>query len=118
MHSPTESPMILAALDYFDFLIIAVMIIIFAGGTTVATRRSTSDAAAGERLRRMEDKLNLLLTHNGIDYVPRTKERWQRLAESNDKASAAEEYSETHSIPLEEAEEVVNQYLADISTSH
>jgi hypothetical protein len=109
--------MLLSALDFFDFLIIALLIIIFAGGTTIASRRSVSNAAAGERLRRIEEKLNLLLAHKGIVYVPRTKERWQRLAESNDRANAAKEYSDTHSIPLEEANDVVNQYLADISES-
>jgi len=115
--STTEFKMILAALEVFDFVIIGVLIAFLAGGTTIASRRSASGAAARERLCRIEDKLNLLLAHNGIEYVPRTKERWQRLAESNERANAAKEYSETHSIPLEEAEDVVDQYLADISKS-
>lgn len=107
--------MILTALGFFDFLIIAVLIMLFAGGTTIASRRalSLSNAAASERLRRMEDKLNLLLAHNGIEYVPRTKERWQRLADDGDKTGAAKEYSVTKSVPLEEADEVINQYIAD-----
>ena len=109
--------MILATLDIFDFVIIGVLIAVFAGGTTIASRRSGSGAAAGERLRRVEDKLNLLLAHNGIEYVPRANERWQRLAESNERADAAKEYSETYSLVLQEAEDVVDQYLADISQS-
>lgn len=109
--------MLLAALEFFDFLIIGVLIAVLAGGTTVASRRSASNAVAGERLRRVEEKLNLLLAHSGLEYVPRTKERWQRLAEANDKAGAAKEYRDTRSVTLEEAEEVVDQYLADISDS-
>ncbi len=107
--------MLLAVLDLLDFVIIGVLIAVLAGGTTIASRRSAANAAAGERLRRIEEKLNLLLADNGIDYVPRTKERWQRLAESNDKPNAAKEYSDKYSVPLEEAEDVVEQYLADVS---
>lgn len=106
--------MIFAALDFFDYFIIAVLIALFAGGTKIASRRSASSVAAGERLRRIEEKLNLLLTYHGIDYVPGMKEQWQRLAESNQKVSAAKEYSDIHSVTVDEAAEVVDQYLADI----
>lgn len=109
--------MLLAVLEFYDFAIIGLMIIVLAGGTTIASNRSAANAAAGERLRRVEDKLNLLLAHHGIDYVPPTKERWQRLAEANDQPNAAKEYSDTYSVPVAEAEEVVEQYLADISHS-
>lgn len=109
--------MLFASLEFFDYLIIGVLIAILAGGTTIASRRSGANAAAGERLRRMEEKLNLLMAHNGIAYVPRSKDRWQTLADANDRENAAKEYSETYSAPLAEAEEVVDQYLADISQS-
>lgn len=110
--------MLLSMLDFFDFLIIGLLIMVFAGGTTMVSRRSAVSAAAGERLRRMEDKLNLLLVHNGIDYVPRTKENWQRLADDRDREKAALEYSEAHSVPLKEAEEVVAQYLEDVTSAN
>lgn len=110
-----ELAMLLAVLEFMDYLVIGVLIVVLAGGTTIASRRSASNAAAGERLRRIEDKLNLLLDHSGITYVPRQKERWQRLAESNDKANAAKEYSEAHSVSLEEAQDVIDQYIADIT---
>ena len=105
--------MFLAVLEFTDFLLLGVLIYLLMGGTAVASRRSAGDAAAEERLCRMEDKLNVLLTHMGIDYVPRTKERWQRLADESNQEKAAEEYSEAHSVPLEEAKRVVEQYVAD-----
>lgn len=109
--------MLFAILDFFDYLVIGVLIALLAGGTTIASRRSGANAAAGERLRRVEDKLNQLMSHSGIDYVPSSKERWQWLAESNDRENAAKEYSESYSAPIEEAVEVVDQYLADFQRS-
>ena len=106
--------MFLAVLEFFDFLMIGVLIVLFSGGTAIASRRSASSAAAGERLSRIEDKLNLLLEEKGIYYVPSARERWQRLAELSDTEGAAKDYSETYSVSAEEAEEVVAQYLADI----
>ncbi len=107
--------MLFAALEFHDYLVIGVLIAIFAGGTSLVSRRSAASAAAGERLRRMEDKLNLLLSHHGIAYVPSVKERWQRLADSNERAEAAAAYIEEFGVGQQEADEVVEQYLADRS---
>lgn len=106
--------MLFAVLEFFDFVIIGLMIVVLAGGTTMASRRTGANAAAGERLRRLEEKVNLLLAHQEIEYVPSKKERWQRLAESGDKAGAVKEYGETYSVSSEEAEDVVEQYQEDI----
>ena len=105
--------MLLAMLDFFDFVIIGVLIALYAGGSSIASSRSAATAAAGERLRRIEDKLNLLLSANGIKYVPSAKEQWQRLADDNNIQDAAQEYHAAHSVPLAEAEDVVQQYVAD-----
>lgn len=104
-------------LEFFDFLMIGVLIVVLSGGTAVASRRFAGSAAAEERLRRIEDKLNVLLTHAGIDYVPRAKERWQRLADENSREDAVREYSEAHSVETEEAEQVVEQYMEDVQQS-
>lgn len=105
--------LLLAVLEFLDFLIIGVLVAVLTGGTAMASRH----AATEERLRRIEDKLNVLLTHMGIDYVPQMKERWQRLADADKKQEAAEEYSNANSVTLEEARQVVEQYLADVQQS-
>lgn len=100
--------MILAVLEFGDYLIMGVMIF----ALTAATRSSGS-AAREERLSRIEDKLNFLMEHMGAEYVPKEKERWQRLADDNDLENAAKDYCETHSVLNEEATRVVEQYIAD-----
>jgi hypothetical protein len=105
----------LAVLEFLDIVVIAVLIALLSSGKAIFSRRSGANAAAGERLRRIEDKLNLLLADRGIEYVPRTKERWQRLADSNDRTGAAREYHDSHEVSMEEAEDVVDQYLTDSS---
>lgn len=101
-------------LEFFDFVVIGVLIAVLSGGTAMASRRFAGSAAAEERLRRVEDKLNVLLTHMGIDYVPRTKENWQRLSDAGNQEDAVKEYSEAHSVSEEEAQLVVEQYLQDV----
>ena len=103
----------LAVLEFFDYVLIGILVAVFAGGTTIASRRAGSSAASGERLRRIEEKLNLLLSSRGITYIPKSKERWQELAESNRQNEAIEEYSSQNSVSTEEAQDVVDQYMMD-----
>lgn len=112
-----DNQTLFAALEFFDYIVIGIMITVLTSGTAIASRRSGANAAAGERLRRVEDKLNVLLEHNNIVYVPQSKERWQELAESNVQEEAAKEYVETYSVTLQEAQDVVEQYLEDRSKS-
>lgn len=100
--------MILAVLEVGDFLILGLLLFAFS-----AMSQSTGSATQKERLRRIEDKLNFLLEHLGAEYVPREKQRWQRLADDNKQDEAAKEYAEQHSVAEEEATKVVEQYLAD-----
>lgn len=112
-----ETSMVFAVLELIDYVMVGVLIAVLGGGTAAASRRLYGGAATEERLRRIEDKLNVLLNHMEIDYVPRTKERWQRLAEANSQEEAVKEYSDAHSVPNDEAERVVEQYLADARQS-
>ncbi|MFN3192010.1 MAG: hypothetical protein ACE361_15980 [Aureliella sp.] len=107
--------MVFAALDFFDYIMIAILIALFAGGTSFASGRSGSTAALGERLMRVEEKLNLLLAERRISYTPKNKERWQQLAELKDRDNAVQEYSTQYSVSQEDAEAVIAQYIADLN---
>ena len=104
--------MILAVLEVGAFLILGLIIFVFS-----SMSRSTGSATQKERLRRIEDKLNFLMELLGAEYVPRDKERWQRLADNNQPEEAAKDYAEQHSIEEEEATKVVEQYMADARRS-
>ena len=100
--------MIIAVLEFGDYLFLTIIIALL-----LAASRSTGKAAAQERLRRIEDKLNVLMNHLNIDYVPHSKDRWQRLADDGDMDDAIAEYTQSHSVSEEEAKLVVEQYIAD-----
>jgi hypothetical protein len=57
--------MLFAVLELTDFAIIAAIVAILAGGTAVA--RASLGPANRDRLARVEQKLDLLLTHAGLD---------------------------------------------------
>ncbi len=100
-------------MEFAGLLILTLLMTVLLGGAGFVSRRSAGNAATEERLRRIEDKLNVLLTHLEIDYAPRVKERWERLAEGNNVSQAIKEYRDAHSVSLAEAKKVVAQYLAD-----
>jgi hypothetical protein len=103
--------MLFAVLDFADYAIIAVLILIFAGGGAAATsayRRPVDP----ERLRRIEDKLDLILTNFGIDYVPPPKTTWQQLADDpTQKIQAIKAYREETGVGLAEAKAAVEAYI-------
>jgi hypothetical protein len=99
-----------AALEFSDFAIIALIISLFAGGGAAA--RAYSRPAGQERLGRIEDKLDLILTHLGLDYTPAPKAAWQELAgDPSRKIAAIKAYREEHGVGLAEAKRAVEDYM-------
>jgi hypothetical protein len=65
-----------------------------------------------DRLLRIEQKLDLIMTHLGIDYVPPPKAAWQELADDpGQKIDAIKAYREQHSAGLVEAKKAVEDYI-------
>jgi hypothetical protein len=103
--------MLFAILEFGDFALIALLIMIFAGGGAAAT--AYLRPRDRQRLQRIEHKLDLILTHLGIDYVPLSKATWQQLAEDPaQKIAAIKAYREEHPVGLAEAKQAVEDYAA------
>ncbi len=104
--------MLFAVLEVSDYVVIALLIlnvIIASGGAAASTYRRP---AAGDRLQRIEHKLDLILTHLGINYVPPPKTAWQELADSpTQKIAAIKAYRELHGVGLAEAKKAVEDYI-------
>ena len=102
--------MVVAALEFSDYAIIALLIILFAGGSAAASRYLRP--VDRDRLQRIEHKLDLVLTHLGIEYVPPPKTVWQELADNPArKIEAIKEYREQHGVGLAEAKKAVEDYI-------
>ncbi len=103
--------MLFAVLDFTDFAIIAAIVAVLAGGTAAA--RATFGPANRDRLARVEQKLDLLLTHAGLDYMPAPKETWQALADEGParKIAAIKAYREQTGAGLADAKRAVEEYI-------
>jgi ribosomal protein L7/L12 len=101
----------IAVLEMFDFVVIAAIVGALAGGTVVA-RRSFGPANR-DRLARVEQKLDLLLTHAGLDYTPAPKAAWQSLADEGParKIAAIKAYRDETDAGLAEAKRAVEAYI-------
>jgi hypothetical protein len=100
----------LAALDLSDFAVILTIVGLFsAGGAAARVYRRPADLG---RLERIEHKLDLILTHLGLDYSPPPKAKWQELAsDPAHKISAIKAYREEHAVGLAEAKRAVDEYM-------
>jgi|SRR6185312_1451184 len=103
--------MIFAVLDFTDFAIVAGIVALLAGGAVMA--RESLGPANRDRLARVEQKLDLLLTHSGLDYTPAPKTAWQALADEGPtrKIAAIKAYREETGVGLAEAKQAVEAYL-------
>lgn len=102
--------MLFAVLEFSDFAVIALLILGFAGGGAAAA--AYLRPADRDRLRRIEHKLDLILTHLGIEYVPPPRAAWQELADDPArKIEAIKVYREQHGVGLAEAKKAVEGYI-------
>jgi hypothetical protein len=100
--------MLLAVLELSDFLIIGVLLILVAGAAASVYFRP----ADRDRLRRVEHKLDLVMTHLGLDYTPPAKTAWQDLADDpSRRIPAIKAYRDEHGVGLAEAKRAVEDYI-------
>jgi hypothetical protein len=88
---------------------IILMVLLTGGGAKILD--SLRHANQGE-LRRIEQKLDLILTQLGIDYIPPAESAWQRLADDpGQKIAAINAYRQQHGVGLAEAKKAVEDYI-------
>lgn len=106
----------LATLEFTDFALIALIVVLLAGGSAAAA--SYFRPADRDRLARVEQKLDLLLTFAGLDYTPPSKAAWQALADEGParKIAAIKAYREQTGAGLAEAKRTVEEYLEGRAT--
>jgi ribosomal protein L7/L12 len=104
--------MLFAVLEFVDFAIIAAIVLVLASGTAAAARASFGPANR-DRLARVEQKLDLLLTHAGLDYTPPAKAAWQALADEGParKIAAIRAHREETGAGLADAKRAVEDYI-------
>jgi ribosomal protein L7/L12 len=104
-----------AALDFSDFFWIWIIVMFWAGGSTVYSNFKRSDA---RRLRRMEEKVDLILRHLGLEYKGLStsvslSEEVKKLADDPErKIDAIKLHREQTGADLREAKEAVEDYIA------
>lgn len=101
----------LAVLEFSDFLIILGIVAVFsAGGAAAKVYLRPADR---DRLERIEHKLDLILTHLGLDYNPPPKNaKWQELAaDPAGKIAAIKAYRDEYGVGLAEAKRAVEEYM-------
>jgi ribosomal protein L7/L12 len=104
--------MLFALLELTDFAIIFIGIIVVLAVREAAARASFGPANR-DRLARVEQKLDLLLTHAGLDYTPAPKAAWQALADEGParKIAAIKAYRDETGAGLVEAKRAVEEYI-------
>ncbi len=101
--------MLFAILELSDFGIILAIVAVFSGGAAASAYLRPADR---NRLERVEQKLDLILTHLGLDYTPPRKAAWQELAaDPSRKISAIKAYRDEHGVGLAEAKRAVEEYM-------
>jgi ribosomal protein L7/L12 len=103
--------MLFAMLEVADFVIIALLILLLGGigsGAVMARLIPFLD-----RIVRIEEKLDLMLTHAGLDYKTLTKTSWQALAEQGParKIAAIKAYRDETGAGLADAKRAVEEYI-------
>ena len=101
--------MFLAILEVSDFAVILFMIVLFSGGAAATFYFRPADR---DRLQRVEHKIDLILTHLGLDYAVPPQARWQELASHpSRKIQAIKAYREEYGVGLAEAKRAVEEYM-------
>ena len=101
--------MLFAVLELSDFGIILLIVAVFSGGAAATVYLRPADRS---RLERVEHKLDLIMTHLGLDYSPPPKAGWQEIAaDPSRKIEAIKAYREQHGVGLAEAKAAVEAYI-------
>jgi hypothetical protein len=106
-----------AVLEFFDACLIFFIVSVAAGGTAVYTYFRPADKA---RLRRIEEKVDLLLNHAGIGYeeskeaVPLSDEVEGLAQDPERKEEAITLHSEQAKVSREEATKVIEAFIASL----
>jgi hypothetical protein len=106
---------VFAILEPFDFCFIALIVMIFAGSAGAYAYMRPSDEA---RMRRLEDKVDLIIRHLNIEYHdPRTASGLSaevcRLADNPEtKIQAIKLHRQQTGLGLKEAKDAVEAYIA------
>ncbi|HEX3315077.1 MAG TPA: hypothetical protein VHR72_09320 [Gemmataceae bacterium] len=102
--------MLFGVLEWTDYAIILAIVAVVAGGGRAAT--VYLQPSERNKLERIEHKLDLILTHLGLDYAPYPKAQWQELAaDPSRKIAAIKAYREEHGVGLAEAKRAVEEYM-------
>lgn len=100
----------LSILTVIDYEIIAGIVLVASG--IVMTGRAFRSADR-DRLTRIENKLNVLLKHAGLEPHPEPGNQWQTLAsDPARKIQAIAEYRRQYGVGLAEAKRAVEDYMA------
>jgi hypothetical protein len=99
-----------AVLDFSDFAFIGLLLIVLTGGMTFALK--PRDKA---RLFRLEQKLDLLLQHAGIQYVPQFPPTAAEALLAGNKIQAIVKYREATGAGLKEAKTLWKKHRAVVS---
>jgi hypothetical protein len=103
--------MLLGMLEVTDFATIVILFACFAALSRVSSRYQAPTTQA--QLRRLELKLDAVMKHLGMEYIPPPKAAWQELADDpTRKIPAIKAYREEHGVGLAEAKRVVEDYMA------
>jgi hypothetical protein len=103
---------VFAVLEFLDYLWIARIVIIFGGGSAAY---SLSRLSEGARLRRLEDKVDLILKHLGLEYQPGSGLSAEVRALADDprqKINAIKLHREQTGVGLREAKQAIEDYMA------
>jgi hypothetical protein len=108
-----------AELETIDFCLISLIVMLYGGGSVVYSYFRPADKA---RLRRLDEKLDLLLQRSGISYeeakeaLPLSDEVEGLAQDPEQKEKAIEMHSQQTGVPAEEARRVVEAYIATLKT--
>ncbi len=101
----------LAAVSAFEFVAIGVGVSVLLLLLLVGRPATGLSFADRMRLRRIEDKLDLVMNSLGLKYETSSAAMWQEAADAGDKIGAIRDYREQTRVGLKEAKEAVDAYL-------
>ena len=103
-----------AVLEIWDYILLAMLICLFTGGAAVAQAAPPKN----RRLKRVEEKLDLVLAELGVEYQEPSApdgfpDEVKQLADSGQKIAAIRELRAATGLGLKEAKEAVEELFGD-----